>query len=664
MKRLSVFSLLIIFASALSAQIINPVQWTFETKNVNPDQVDLIFKATISRPWHMYGLNINEGGPVPFSISFENTTGFELVGKPRQSPKPNLVDDEIFGMKVELHSDKATITQRIRKTSNDSILVTGTLNYQTCSDMQCILGDAAFEFKFGGKPGNTVDSGISALDTDSATAQNDTNQSAAQNNDEQPVISTPSAPKKSLWKVFFISLLLGLGGLATPCVYPMIPLTVSYFLRGSKTRSRAISEALVFGLSIVFLYTLIGVVVALLKNPNAINDVTTHWITNLVFFLVFLALSASFFGMFEIMLPSGIGNKLDQKADQGGYTGAFFMALAMAVLSFSCTGPIIAGLLIQASQGDVLEPIIGMAGFAITFALPFTLFAIFPSGLKMLPKSGGWMNSIKVFFAFIMLAFALYFLAKIDQSYHLGLLSRELFLSIWIVIFILLGLYLLGKIRFENDAPSEHTGFPRFLLSVISFSFALYLFTGILGNPLKAFSTILPPAGKNQNTSMIAAGQPSDLCSIPSYSEFLQLPHGLEGYFDYEEALACAKEKNKPVLVDFVGHTCANCKKMYAEVFSDPRVLTLLQQKFIIAALYTDDKTALPVIETDSISGTKIKTLGKKNQLLQINKFNSNALPLYAVVDGNGNTLSQGYSTYDPDPEKFIRWLESALKNP
>jgi thiol:disulfide interchange protein len=660
MKRLSVFSLLILFASALSAQIINPVQWTFETKNVNPDQVDLIFKATISRPWHMYGLNINEGGPVPFSISFKNTSGFELVEKPRQSPKPGIVYDEIFGMKVELHSDKATITQRIRKISNDSILVIGTLNYQTCSDMQCVLGDAAFKFKFGGKPGN-VDAGISSLNTDSDTVNYDSNRAAAQNNIEQPVISTPSAPKKSLWKVFFISLLLGLGGLATPCVYPMIPLTVSYFLRGPKTRSKAISEALVFGLSIVFLYTLIGVIVALLKNPNAINNVTTHWITNLVFFLVFLALSASFFGMFEIMLPSGIGNKLDQKADQGGYTGPFFMALAMAVLSFSCTGPIIAGLLIQASQGDVLEPVIGMAGFAITFAMPFTLFAIFPSGLKMLPKSGGWMNSIKVFFAFIMLAFALYFLAKIDQAYHLRLLSRELFLSIWIVIFILLGFYLLGKIRFENDAPAEHTGFPRFLLSVISFSFALYLFTGILGNPLKPFSTILPPEGKDQKTSMIAVGQPSALCSVPSFND-LPLPNALEGYFVFEEALACAKEKNKPVLVDFVGHTCANCKKMYAEVFSDPRVLTLLQQKFILVALYTDDKTPLSVIETDSLSGTKIKTLGKKNQMLQIHKFNSNALPLYAVVDGEGNTLSQGYYTYDPDPEKFIRWLESALK--
>lgn len=378
-----------------------------------------------------------------------------------------------------------------------------------------------------------------------------------------------------------------------------------------------------------------------------------------------MVLSASFFGMFELVLPSGFANKVDRQADKGGYVGAFFMALAMAVLSFSCTGPIVASLLIKASQGDVMEPVIGMFGFSLIFALPFTLFAIFPSWLKGLPKSGGWLNAIKVFFAFIMLAFSIYFLGKIDQAYHLNILSRELFLSIWIVVFSLLGLYLLGKIKFAHDSELTHLGVPRFIMAVITFSFALYLFTGFLGNNLNSLSTILPPVKSSQSQVSVnsAENKSAYLCSVPRYSDFLELPHGLKGYFDYDEALTCAKEQKKPVLVDFVGHTCSNCKKMYAEVWSDPRVIQLLNEKFIVVALYTDDNTKLPEKEWISGSDGKVKkTIGKKNQELQINRFKSNALPLYIVVDENGMDLSQEYYTYDPDPEKMIRWLEAAAK--
>jgi thiol:disulfide interchange protein DsbD len=362
------------------------------------------------------------------------------------------------------------------------------------------------------------------------------------------------------------------------------------------------------------------------------------------------------------MLPSGFANKVDRQADKGGYLGAFFMAVAMAVLSFSCTGPIVASLLIKASQGEVLEPIIGMAGFSLVFALPFTLFAIFPSWLQSLPKSGSWLNAVKVFFAFIMLAFSLYFLSKIDQSYHLNLIGRNLFLSIWIVIFSLLGLYLLGKIRFAHDSDLPFIGVPRFIFSVISFSFALYLFTGILGNDLKGLSTILPPSTVTKTSGLLnqEVAASNALCSAPKYEDFLTLPHGLKGYFNYEEALQCAREQNKPVLVDFVGHTCSNCKKMYAEVWSDPRVLNLLKEKFIVVALYTDDKTKLPESEwvTSKTDGKVKSTMGKINQDLQITRFNSNALPLYAIVDGEGNDLSGSYYTYNPDIDKFISWLE------
>jgi thiol:disulfide interchange protein DsbD len=482
-----------------------------------------------------------------------------------------------------------------------------------------------------------------------------------------PAPSTSSS--SSLWGVFFLALLAGVGGLLTPCVYPMIPMTVSFFLRGNKPRSRAIAEAMVFGLSIVFLYTLIGVLVAVFKNPNAVNNFTTHWITNLIFFMVFITLSASFFGMFEIMLPSSLANRVDREADKGGYAGAFFMAVAMAILSFSCTGPIVASLLIKASQGAVLEPVIGMAGFSLVFALPFTLFAIFPTWLQGLPKSGSWLNAVKVFFAFIMLAFSVYFLGKIDQSYHLNLLSRDLFLSIWIVIFVLLGIYLLGKIRFSHDSELTSLGFPRFLFALASLGFALYLFTGLLGAELKGLSTLLPPRSKSSasipsNPDPESAKSLNILCSTPRYSDFLELPHGLQGYFDYEEALACAREKKKPILVDFVGHTCSNCKKMYSEVWSDPRVTGLLRDKFIVVALYTDDKTKLPESEwvTSTVDGKVKNTIGKKNQDIQISQFGSNALPLYAIVDGEGNKLSSTSYTYDSDVEKFIGWLESTLQ--
>ena len=422
----------------------------------------------------------------------------------------------------------------------------------------------------------------------------------------------------------------------------------------------------------MLLYTLIGVLVAIFKNPNAVNNFTTHWLTNLIFFSVFITLAASFFGAFEIMLPSGLANKVDQQADKGGYIGAFFMALAMAILSFSCTGPIVASLLIKASQGDVLEPVIGMAGFSLVFALPFTLFAIFPSWLQGLPKSGGWLNSVKVVFAFIMLAFSLYFLAKIDQSYHLGLLNRNIFISIWIVNFVMMGFYLLGRLKFVHDSELPYIGVPRLLFALASFSFGLYLFTGLFGNELKGLSSIIPPPGKETaiNTSPSASAAiaaplqgetAATLCSTPKYADFLSLPHALQGYFDYDEALACAREKGKPVLVDFVGHTCSNCKKMYAEVWSDPRVLKLLDEKFIVVALYTDDKTKLPESEwiTSTVDGKVKNTMGRKNQDLQIARFGSNALPLYAIVDGNGNNLSDTYYTYDPDVEKFIRWLEA-----
>ncbi len=683
MKKLFLFFIVALFSTGfITAQIVNPVKWEMSTQDRGNNTVQLIFKAEIMRPWHMYGLNIPEGGPIPTTINFYDTTGFDIAGKPDQNPAPEIVDDPIFNMQLELFDGVVTYSQLIRKTSADSIIISGILEYMTCSDMQCVLGDHEFVFRLKGADQPVAstavpDAAVSGEDNIiPVKADEDMTDTASVPQDRGPtdVIKVSELPAdvsvNSLWGILLLSMLAGLGGLLTPCVYPMIPMTVSYFLRDTQSRSKAISQALVFGFSIVLIYTLIGVLVAIFKNPNTINNFTTHWAVNLIFFLIFIALAASFFGMFEIMLPSGLANKVDRQADRGGYVGAFFMALAMVILSFSCTGPIVASLLIKASGGAVLEPVIGMAGFSVVFALPFTLFAVFPSWLKNLPKSGGWLNAVKVFFAFIMLAFAFYFLSKIDRAYHLNILSRELFIIIWVVIFMMLGMYLLGKIRFVHDSDLSFISVPRLLISMTSFTFALYLFTGLLGNDLKKLSPILPPSSGTYKSLYTFGNRISStddftngLCSVPKYSDFLNLPHSLTGYFDYDEALECAREQNKPVLVDFVGHTCSSCKKMYSEVWSDPVVLEILQNQFVIVALYTDDKTQLPEDEwiISSVDGKVKKTIGKVNQHIQITRFSSNALPLYAIVNPQGDDLTENYYAYNPDVNAFVQWLEEGL---
>ncbi|MBN2480612.1 MAG: thioredoxin family protein [Bacteroidales bacterium] len=683
MKRFFLFLFSVSLSGGLmTAQVINPVSWELSVRNVDSENVRLMFRARITSPWHMYGLNIPDGGPIPTTIHFHDASGFIVAARPDQTPEPEIVNDPIFNMTLELHSNEVTFSQMIRKTSTDSILISGTLEYMTCSDMQCVLGDHDFIFRLPG-----LDKTVSATSVPGVVAVQEssgnmgtmtaTGDSAADDVNPATVIATVmsqtpgDSSSGSLTGILLLSMLAGLGGLLTPCVYPMIPMTVSYFLRDTKSRSGAISQALVFGLSMVFIYTLIGVLVAVLKNPNTINNFTTHWAVNLIFFLIFIVLAASFFGMFEIILPSGLANKVDRQADKRGYMGAFFMALAMVILSFSCTGPIVASLLIKASTGEVLEPVIGMAGFSIIFALPFTLFAMFPSWLKNLPKSGGWLNSIKVFFAFIMLAFSFYFLSKIDLAYHLNIFNRELFISIWVVIFIMLGFYLLGKIRFVHDSELSFIGVPRLMISLASFAFALYLLTGLMGNELKGLSTIIPPPGKSpvsvissDNAGLPTAKVSEGLCTTPKYSDFLSLPYGLAGYFDYDEAIACAHQQSKPVLVDFAGHTCSNCKKMYAQVWSDPRVLDILRKDYIIASLYTDDKTRLPESEwiTSDIDGKIKNTIGKVNQHIQITRFGSNALPLYAIVDAEGNDLTRSYYSYGTDVDDFIQWLEEGLE--
>ncbi len=667
------------------SQPLNPARWTFDTEIADGNEIDLVFKTVIDKGWHMYGLNMPDGGPYPVSFNYDDTVGFEIIGRPVAVIKPVVKFDEVLGMKLETLDERGLFKQRIKRLTPGELKITGYVEYMACNDKTCTPPiEQEFTIIIGelnGSSGKAVQEDkttekltpeVASADLEVTVVEDSILSEVAETDvDVAPSYKEKGTGKKSVWITVLISMLAGLGALLTPCVYPMIPLTVSFFMRGKKSKARGIAEAIVFGLSITLIYTLLGILVAIFKDPNAVNTVSTHWLLNLIFFLVFILLAASFFGMFELVLPGSIAGKIDQQADRGGFIGAFFMALGMTILSFSCTGPIVASLLIKASEGEVLEPVFGMFGFGIVFAIPFTLFAIFPSWLKGLPKSGGWLNSVKVFMAFIMLAFSFYFLNKIDQVYHLNLLTRELYIGFWIVIFSMLGFYLLGKIRFTHDSEIQTIGVPRFLLAVTVFTFVLYLIPGLFGADLKGIAPLLPPEENRKfdltkGTADTEYEETVTICSTPKFSEFLSLPHGLNGYFDYREAIACAGERNKPVLLDFVGHTCANCKKMYENVWSDPKVLEILRGKFIIAALYTDDKTKLPEEEwyTSDIDSKVKNTIGKQSVDFQIGKFNSNALPLYAIVNAQGEILTDDpFYVYDPDIQHFIAFLEEGLRN-
>ena len=453
-------------------------------------------------------------------------------------------------------------------------------------------------------------------------------------------------------------------------------MTVAFFSQGSGNRRKSVSKALVFGISIIVIYSSLGIIVSLTSaGAGFANALSTHWLPNLIFFLLFVIFAISFFGAFEIVLPNRWVTGADSRVDRGGVLASFFMGLTTVIVSFSCTGPIIGALLVEAAGGDVLRPTIGMLGFGIAFALPFTLFALFPSVMSRIPKSGGWLNSIKVVLGFIMLAFSMKFLMTIDSVYNLKILSRDLFLAIWIVLFTLLGLYLMGKIKFAHDSDLNHIGTFRLFLIIIVFSFVVYLIPGLFGAPLKGLSSFLPsPSTSGLNLPLLissrstyqeaaAAGVESNsLCSVPIHSDIFEMPLGLHGYFDYKQGIKCAEEQKKPVLLDFKGHACANCKLMEARVWSDPEVLRRLRENFVIVALYADDRTRLPENEwvRSGVDGKIKKSIGNLNEDIEISKFKTNALPLYVITDYEGNPLNNPMPT-NLNVEEYKKWLDDGF---
>jgi thiol:disulfide interchange protein len=643
-----IISLLVI---PVHAQIFDPVSWDIGYEKKGDNLYDLVFTAAIDEGSHIYSMDIPEGGPIPTTFRFDTLPGFMLNGKTFEVTKPEEIFDEAFEMKIKSFSKEAEFRQRITGKS-PVFKVSGVVNFMACNNVSCTPPrDVEFEIRISDTPANMT---------------------AAVNGTESP-ISSP----RGLTGFFLLSLLAGLAGILTPCVFPMIPMTVAFFSRGSEKRSRSFLMAVIFGISIVLIYSSLGVIVSLTSaGAGFANTLGTHWIPNIIFFALFVVFAISFFGTFEIVLPNKWISTVDSRVDKGGILAAFFLGLTTVIVSFSCTGPIVGALLVEAAGGDILRPTIGMFGFGLAFALPFTLLALFPSVLKKMPRSGGWLNSVKVVLGFIMLAFSMKFLMTMDSVYSLGVISRDLFLAVWIILFSMLGFYLLGKIKFAHDIDLPHIGTFRLFLVTAVFTFVVILITGLFGAPLKGLSALLPSREtswfweQKLTASSQAPSVPafqtvtaSRLCSEPKHGDKFKMPLGLTGYFDYRQGLACAKEQGKPALIDFKGHACANCKLMEARVWSDPEILKRLRDNFVIIALYVDDRTQLPENEwiISALDGKQKKTIGKINEDLEISEYNTNALPLYVIADHVGNPLNKPMPT-NLNIGEYKKWLDEGVR--
>lgn len=615
---LSVFALTILFAQPTAT-------WSYEQKDNKDGTIDLIFKADIAEPWYMYNTDVIENGPLPTTFEFKNTLGFELVGKLRDLGEPKKKMDEAFGKEVKYFEKNASFVQTIRKITNDPIKVEGLLTFQTCNGGECLMDEVDVVFDVMGA----------------------------------------AAPKKSgdsqgLLIFLLIAFAVGLGGVFTPCVFPMIPMTVGFFISGANSKRAGIIKGLIFGLSVTLIYTLVGILVAIFQSTDATDILSTHWIPNFLFALLFIVFAISFFGAFEITLPTRLANKADARADRGGYIASFFVAFAMVIVSFSCTGPFVGSILAASVTGGLaLKPILGMLAFGLAFSLPFVLFSFFPSLMKKMPKSGGWLNVVKVVFAFILLAFSLKYLVSVDAYFGWGILTRSIFISIWIVLAILLGLYLLGKLKTSHDSDVDHVGVTRLLFAIVSFSFAVYLVPGLFGAPLSSLSGLLPTADESTFLETL----PQGLCGPAKYADPQhKAPYGLAAYFEIEQAVECAKQLNKPVLLSFKAVTCSACKLMEATVWNDPRVLDILKNKIVLANLYIDNRTDLPAEEqvTSTIDGKIKNTLGRKLRDYQLTRFGVASQPYYVLIDHNQNVLVKPVGECSVD--EFLSFLKSGIE--
>ena len=666
------------------------VGWTGSVEPLGGAEYELRFEAAIPAGFHMYDMGPYEGGPNPTVITLSPEAGVELVGSVEQRTKPHRYFDQMFGMEIGTFSGKALFTQRVRLTAAQA-KVRAAIEWMICDDKSCmppsdteltlVVGAAAAQ----GGAAEATATPAAATERVSDTAATSGSVAAAETSTTAGT-AAEAAPAKdaagsgSLWSLIIEAILWGFAALLTPCVFPMVPMTVSFFMKSSGKPALGRFRAGMYGFFIVALYTLpIAAIIVITRlvggdavTADIFNWLATHWLPNLIFFAVFMLFAASFFGAFEITMPSWMVNKSDSKADSKGLAGIFFMALTLVLVSFSCTGPIVGSVLIKSTAGEFWSPIVTMLAFSLAFALPFTLFAFFPSMLKKLPKSGGWLNSVKVVLGFVEVALGFKFLSVADQTYHWGLLDREVYLAIWIVVFAMLGFYLLGKLRFAHDDEVQHVGVGRLALAIAVFTFVVYLIPGMWGAPLKALSGYLPPLTTQdfvlgQTTSAgasVSATAPLRTVDgkAPKYSDVLHLPHGLEGFFDLKEAEAYAARAGKPLFIDFTGHGCVNCREMEARVWSDPRVLELLRNDYVICALYSDDKMELPESEwVTTESGKVLRSLGKINAHYALKTFGVNAQPYYVLQGRDGRMLVEPRG-YDLDVEAFVDFLRRGVE--
>lgn len=632
------------------AQIQEPVKFKTEWITISDTEAEIVFTGEVEDGWHIYSTDLPEGGPISATFNVDKIEGAEVVGK--LMPRGTEIDkmDPIFQMQVRYFAGTATFVQKI-KIVDENYNVTGYLEYGACNDENC-LPPTSVDFSFSGKKGEQATAGANNTDNGTASLLGTPDNSQIANywspvTKELKAFGEQTIAADHSWiYIFFTGLLGGLLALFTPCVWPIIPMTVSFFLKRTKDKKKGIRDAWTYGASIVVIYVGLGLAITAIFGASALNALSTNAIFNILFCLMLVVFAASFFGAFEITLPSKWSNAVDSKAEQTtGLLSIFLMAFTLSLVSFSCTGPIIGFLLVEVSTtGSVIAPAIGMLGFAIALALPFTLFALFPSWLKSMPKSGGWMNVIKVSLGFLELAFALKFLSVADLAYGWRILDRETFLALWIVIFALLGFYLLGKIKFPHDDDDNKVSVPRFFLALFSLAFAVYMVPGLWGAPLKAVSAFAPPL----NT------QDFNLFNNEVHAKFDNFDMGMQ----------YAKENGKPVMLDFTGHGCVNCRKMELAVWVDPKVKKLITEDYVLITLYVDDKTPLPEPIKVNENGKQrtLRTLGDKWSYLQSSKFGANAQPFYVLIDNEGKPLNKSYS-YDEDIDKYVNFLETGLKN-
>jgi thiol:disulfide interchange protein len=656
--------LFVLVSTLASAQILDPAKVNVSLSKTDVkvgEQVDVVFKLAIDAGWHVYSIGFDTiCGPIPMEIKIAKNAGFELVG-PIKAIGDHKKYDEMFGCDVIVFEKTGEFRQTI-KILSASVKIAGEYQGQVCSNTQCVTFDGEFavnKLKVGGQ---TITDPVQNDPLPEVQKPDAPGSFNGPKLDPSILDGSPAIETESFFGFLVLAFVLGITALLTPCVFPMIPMTVTFFLRDNQSRREGIRKAIIFGISIITIYTLVGTLVAFTLGGDFLNALSTHWAPNLFVFAIFIIFAMSFFGLFEINAPYQLVNKADQQAERGGLTGIFFMAATLVLVSFSCTIPIVGNVLVLAANGQILKPILAMLSYSLAFAIPFTVFAIFPELIKSLPKSGGWLNSVKVTLGFLELALCLKFFSIADQAYHWGLLDRDLNIALWVVIFSLLGLYFLGKLTLKGDSPVTIVTVPRLMLAVVTFTFVAYLTPGLWGAPLKALAGYLPPMYTHDFNLAGLKGNEAP-CGPAKYSDFLHLPHGIEGYFDYKQALACAREQHKPLFIDFTGHGCVNCREMEATVWSDPQVLKRLKQDFVVVALYVDDKTVLPESEwyTSKVDNKVKKTIGKQNADLQIANLENNAQPFYILLGDDERVLAWPRA-YEKSVPAFVEFLESGKK--